>query len=157
VTSKTTTPVFPNSIPEFTLSLKMKQTPSELFTVKTSADCADVMREVFDADHIEWVEEFVVIALSRSNKVMGFYKVSQGGISGTVADTRVIMQFALLSNACSIIIAHNHPSGNLKPSRQDEELTNKIRHAGNILDIKVLDHIILTSEGYYSFLDNGLM
>ena len=148
---------FTPAYPEFHIRLTHKTKQSELFPITQSADCATVARKIFDADSLEWVESFVVIALNRANKVLGFYKVSQGGITGTIADPRVILQFALLSNATSLILVHNHPSGNLKPSRQDEELTNKIKIAASYFDIKVLDHIILTSEAYTSFADEGLL
>jgi DNA repair protein RadC len=95
--------------------------------------------------------------LNRANKVLGIYDVSTGGIAGTVADPRVIFAAALKANACAIIISHNHPSGNLKPSRQDEELTEKIKQGGQFLDIKLLDQVILTAEGYYSFAYEGLL
>lgn len=99
----------------------------------------------------------VMICLNRAGDVIGFYKISQGGVTGTVCDPRVILQVALLSNATSIIICHNHPSGNTKPSRQDEEITKKIKMAVSYFDIKLLDHIILTAETHLSFLDQGLL
>ncbi len=102
------------------------------------------------------VEQFKVLFLNQANKVLGIYEVSTGGITGTVADPRVIFAAALKANCCAIIISHNHPSGNLKPSRQDEELTQKIKQGGQLLDIKLLDHIILTAEEYFSFGDEGL-
>jgi DNA repair protein RadC len=89
--------------------------------------------------------------------VLCLFNVSSGGITGTVADPRLIYTAALKVNAVSLILSHNHPSGALKPSRQDEELTQKIKSAGAFLDIKVLDHVILSSEGYYSFADEGLI
>ena len=95
--------------------------------------------------------------MNRANKVLGVYKVSSGGVTGTVADPKQIFTAALKANACAIVLSHNHPSGNLKPSRQDEQLTSKIKEAGSFLDIKVLDHIIVTSEAYYSFADEGLL
>lgn len=95
--------------------------------------------------------------LNRANKVLGILEASSGGISGTVADPRLVFVAALKANASNIIISHNHPSGNLNPSKADEELTQKIKQAGQLLDIKLFDHIIVTSEGYYSFADEGLM
>jgi DNA repair protein RadC len=89
--------------------------------------------------------------------VLGYCQISSGGLSGTVADVRIIMQAALKSNACSIILSHNHPSGNLIPSEADKDLTKKIREAGKFLDIPALDHLIITSETYFSFADEGLM
>ncbi|HSY60335.1 MAG TPA: JAB domain-containing protein [Cytophaga sp.] len=144
-------------IPEFHISLKMKAKPSELITITDTESAANAARRCFDADSIEWVESFIVIALNRANKALGFYKISSGGITATVADPKVILQFALLSNATSIILVHNHPSGNLKPSFADEQLTKKIDEAASYLDIKVLDHIIVTTEGSYSFVDEGLL
>ena len=86
-----------------------------------------------------------------------FQIVSEGGITGTVADPRIILKKALEQNAVSIILCHNHPSGNLRPSRADEELTVKIKGAAHFLDIRVLDHIIVSDDGYYSFADEGLL
>ncbi len=85
------------------------------------------------------------------------FEVSTGGVTGTVADPKLVFVAALKANACSIIISHNHPSGNLKPSQADEHLTQKIKLAGQFLDIKLIDHIIVSSEGYYSFADEGLI
>ncbi len=102
-------------------------------------------------------EEFKVLLLNRANRVTGVYEASAGGITGTVADPRLILAVAIKSVSVSIILAHNHPSGNLKPSRADEELTAKIKEAGKYHEIKVLDHIIISSESYYSFADEGLL
>jgi DNA repair protein RadC len=146
-----------NRIPEFSITLSHKVKASDLFTVTTSSDVAEVARKCFNDGEIEWRECFLVIALSKANKVIGFHRVSSGGLTGTVADPRIILQFALLSNACSLILSHNHPSGSLKPSRADEELTQKIKTAASYLDIKVLDHVIITAEGYYSFADEGVI
>lgn len=142
-------------LPEFEISLKNKCKKSELRVVSGSEDAAKVCRECFDDGKIDWIEEFVVIALNRANKVLGFYKVSSGGVSGTVADPKVIFQFALLSNASGLIISHNHPSGNTTPSQADLNLTKKLVHAAAFLDIKILDHIIVTDESHYSFADEG--
>jgi DNA repair protein RadC len=98
-----------------------------------------------------------MISLNRANKVIGYYKVSKGGMTGTIADPKVIFTMALNSGATSIIVAHNHPSGNLQPSPQDKQITSKLINAGKLLDINVFDHIILTSNSYYSFLDEGQM
>lgn len=143
------------TLPQFEISLKYKGKKSQLKIVKTSDDAAEVCRKCFDEAKIDWVEEFIVIALNQGNKVMGFYKISSGGISGTIADPRVIFQFALLSNATSLILSHNHPSGNLQPSNSDITLTDKIVNAAKYFDIKVLDHIIITDEAHYSFADEG--
>lgn len=95
--------------------------------------------------------------LNRAQRVLGIYELSTGGVTGTVADPKLVFIAALKANACNIILSHNHPSGNLKPSSADEQLTKKIATAGMYMDIKVADHVIITSEGYYSFADEGLL
>ncbi len=102
---------------------------------------------------MEIKEEFYVLLLDRANHVLGYHVLSQGGTAATVVDPKILFALAVESLASSIIIAHNHPSGNLKPSQQDIRLTNKVKNAGDTLDINLLDHIIITKEGYYSFAD----
>ena len=102
-------------------------------------------------------EIFAVAFLNKANKVVHFRKISEGGITNTVADPRIILRTALEQNAVSLVLCHNHPSGSLKPSRQDEELTQKIKEAARFLDIRVLDHIIVSEEGYFSFADEGIL
>lgn len=102
-------------------------------------------------------EEFWVVFLSRSNKIISRKKISQGGISGTVTDVRIILKMAIEQLASGIILCHNHPSGNLEPSKADILITEKIKEAGKLMDINVLDHIIVTNESYYSFADEGIM
>ena len=100
-------------------------------------------------------EVFAVLFLNRANKINHFEIISEGGISGTVADPRIILKKALEEDAVSIVLCHNHPSGNLKPSRADEILTTKIKEAAKYFDITILDHLIVSDEGYYSFADDG--
>jgi len=102
-------------------------------------------------------EVFAVVFLNRANKVNHFEIISKGGITGTVADPRIILKKALEEEATSIILCHNHPSGNLQPSRADEEITKKIKEAAGYLDIKIIDHIIVSEEGFYSFADEGML
>jgi DNA repair protein RadC len=102
-------------------------------------------------------EVFAIVFLNQANRVNHFEVISQGGITGTVADPRLILKKALELHAVNIILCHNHPSGNLKPSKSDEDLTIKIRDAAKILDIKVIDHIIVSREGYFSFADEGML
>lgn len=102
-------------------------------------------------------EEFRVIYLNRANKILANERISTGGITGTVADVKIIFKKALELLASSIILAHNHPSGNLTPSAADIQLTRKMRETGKIMEIDVLDHIIVTESGYYSFADNGTL
>ncbi len=102
-------------------------------------------------------EEFWIILLNRANRVVGREKISSGGVSSTVVDAKVIFRKAIQYLACSVILAHNHPSGNLRPSQADIELTKKLKKAGESLDISVLDHLIITQKGFYSFADEGII
>jgi DNA repair protein RadC len=122
--------------------------------VKTSADVATYLQTLLK-DHRH--EVFAVLFLNRANKINHFEIVSEGGMTGTVADPRMILKKALEQDAVSLILCHNHPSGSLKPSRADEELTQKIKEASKYFDIKVLDHIIVSDDGYYSFADEGIL
>jgi len=143
-------------VPEIKISLKVdKVKKSELTKITSSKDGYEVLQQIFDADKIDWIEEAIILCLNRANKVIGFYKLSSGGQSGTVMDQKVIFTIALNCTASGIIIAHNHPSGQLFPSDADIRITKTIKDAGDIMDIKLLDHIIVTDEGYYSFADSG--
>ena len=122
--------------------------------VSDSRDIAQYLQSLLK-DHLH--EVFAVVYLNRSNRINHFEIISQGGITGTVADPRIIMKKALEEDAVSLILCHNHPSGSLKPSRADEELTQKIKQAAQFFDIKVLDHIIVSEMGYYSFADEGIL
>ncbi len=102
-------------------------------------------------------EEFWLLMLNRANRVLGRFKVSQGGISGTVIDTRIILKKALDSLASSIIVCHNHPSGNKQPSEADVKITEKLKNAAEILEIKLLDHLIIAEKSYFSFADEGMI
>ena len=114
------------------------------------------MRSIW-SDDLEIREEFNILLLNRANHVLGWFNVSVGGTSATVIDPKLIFSVALKCNASGVILAHNHPSGNLNPSDADLNLTTKLKEGGKILEIKILDHIILTSESYYSFADEGIM
>jgi DNA repair protein RadC len=102
-------------------------------------------------------EAFVVMFLNRANNTVGYATISTGGLSGTVADAKVIYQYALLCNASAIICLHNHPSGNLQPSKDDIELTKRIKEIGSLLECPMLDHLIITETNYYSFADEGML
>ena len=123
-------------------------------TIKQSSDVAAYLQA--ELGHKQ-MESFVVVYLNRANTIIRQEIISEGGITGTVADPRIILKKALDHHAVSIILCHNHPSGNLKPSKADEQLTNKIKNAAAFLDIQVMDHIIVSEEGYYSFADEGLV
>ena len=144
-------------VAEVELVYKTKVKVSERPVIRDSKDMQHVLRQIWDESKMEMQEQFKVVLLNRGNKVIGVYDASSGGICGTVADPRLILASAIKSLAVSIILSHNHPSGHLKPSKADEELTQKIKMAAAYHDIKVLDHIIIASEGYYSFADEGLL
>ena len=128
--------------------------PLQKTIISTSRDIAGYLQvRLKDYRH----EVFAVLFLNRANKINHFEIISEGGITGTVADPRVILRKALEEDAVNIILCHNHPSGSLKPSRADEQLTTKIREAARLLDIAVIDHIIVSETGYYSFADEGLL
>ncbi len=145
------------NVAEVELIYKSKVKASDRPQIASSKDAYSVVLNLWDENKIEFVEQFKVLFLNRANKVLGACDVSTSGITGTVADPRVIFVAALKVNCCAIILSHNHPSGNLKPSRQDEELTQKIKQGGQLLEIKLLDHLIVTTEAYYSFADEGLL
>jgi len=122
--------------------------------ITCSKDIFDLLHRQFkDLHH----EEFWILLLSRSNTVLSQHLISKGGQAGTIADPKIIYKTALENNAASIILAHNHPSGNLKPSQADINLTRKLREGGNLLDITVLDHLIFTDTSYLSFADEGIV
>jgi DNA repair protein RadC len=122
--------------------------------IASSQDAFEILQpRMADLPH----EEFVVLMLNRANEVIGKYDLSKGGIAGTVVDPKLIFKAALEYLACGIILCHNHPSGNPKPSPEDLKITKKLKDAGTLMEIDVLDHIIIAGEGYYSFADEGLM
>jgi DNA repair protein RadC len=122
--------------------------------IRSSKDAFAILHaDLRDLSH----EEFWVLTLNRANRVMNKVMVSKGGLAGTVADAKIIFQEALLGRAAAIIIAHNHPSGNLNPSQADREITKKLKNAGDFLDLPVLDHLIISEGGYFSFADEGLI
>ena len=138
-----------------TLELGRRRKLSEINkteSIKSSKDVFDLFNDTLsDLDY----EEFWAVFLNRGNKILKKYKVSQGGLSGTVTDVRLIIKEAILQLSSGIILVHNHPSGNLKPSEQDIALTKKISEAAKYFDINVLDHLIIGGGSYYSFADEG--
>jgi DNA repair protein RadC len=132
---------------------KLSEVP-EVSQIKCSKDVADIFQPILsDLAH----EEFWILFLNRSNKVINRMKLSQGGISGTVTDVRIVMKKAIEFLASGIIVCHNHPSGNLNPSESDTKITQKIKEAGILMDIQLLDHLIISDKDYYSFADNGML
>lgn len=145
-------------IPEIEISVKFKGVKKdELFTVTSSKGIYEACLEVFNADTIDWKEECIIFCLNKSMKIIGFSKVSSGGMDSTIVDGKIIFTIALKACASRIVVAHNHPSGTLRPSNQDVTITRKLKEMGEIMEIPVLDHIIVTTDGYYSFADNGIL
>lgn len=124
--------------------------------IENSNDCYEVIRKFYHED-IEVYESFFILLLNRANNTIGYAKISQGGIVGTVIDTKLIAKYCIDSLASSVILAHNHPSGNLGVSSADKEITIKIKNTLAIFDCKVLDHLIITENKYTSFADEGIL
>ncbi|WP_347159834.1 JAB domain-containing protein [Pontibacter chitinilyticus] len=144
-------------VAEVKLSYRARVKPSQRPQVTSSTDTYNILKQSWDTGKLEFVEQFKVLLLNRANRVLGIYELSTGGVAGTVADPKLVFVAALKACASSLILCHNHPSGNLKPSAADLQLTKKLKQGGELLDIAVLDHLILTSESYYSLADEGLL
>jgi DNA repair protein RadC len=144
-------------VAEIELIYKTKVKASERPSIAEPKDAAILLKALWNEGKIDFVEQFKILLLNRANRVLGVVDISSGSAVGTIADPRLIFSAALKANAVSLILSHNHPSGNIKPSLADERLTLKIKEAGKYLDIKLLDHVIITSEGYYSFAEEGLL
>ena len=144
-----------NYIPE----LKLRYNKGKLGTaqVTSSKHAADFLRTIFSKNTIELQEQFIVLYLNKQNQIIGYYKHTIGAIDGTIVDPRIVFSTALKSLSSAIILCHNHPSGALKASNEDIKLTGKIKEGARLLDINLLDHIILTRNGYFSFTDEGLL
>lgn len=123
--------------------------------IKSSKESYEVFKEMYDSDTLEYTESAIALFLNRANKTIGWRKISDGGITGCLIDVRVVLSVALKCGATGIILSHNHPSGNLTPSAADLTLTRKLKAAAEVVDISLLDHIIVSNEGYYSLADNG--
>lgn len=138
------------------LTYNTKVKSSERPVIHNSEDIYRLLVDhVYNEGTIQYKEYLKLILLNNSSKVLGVSHISEGGINETSADIRIIMQAAILGNASSIILAHNHPSGSLKPSAQDDLVTTNLRKAAKLFNITLLDHIIVTDSGYYSYLDEG--
>ena len=117
----------------------------------------EILKAAWNEDKIEFIEQFKVVLLNRGNRVLGIYNLSTGGTCGTICDVKLVFAAAIKSNASSIILAHNHPSGQLFPSDADKRYTQKLVLVGELMEIPILDHLIITKESFYSFVDNGIM
>src|SRR3989337_1007587 len=131
-------------VAELQLSYKSKVKASLRPKISRSKDVEDVLRKYWNEDTLELHEQFKILLLNRAHRVIGIFEVSSGGLAGTVADPKLIFACALKAAASGIILAHNHPSGNINPSQADIDLTKKLRDGGKLLDTQVLDHIVIT-------------
>jgi DNA repair protein RadC len=135
-------------------SLKKEDTDFEKIKVTNSKDCADYIKQ-FYSDDIEIYESCFILLLNRANYTIGYAKISQGGVAGTIVDVKIIAKYVIDSLACAVILAHNHPTGNLKASSADLAITDKVIKTLDCMDTKLLDHIILTKDSYLSLSDEG--
>jgi len=139
---------------EIQLRYKTKTPASERVKISSSDAARDYLMKVWDHDTIELRESFYAIFLNSAMRVLGWIKIGDGGISGVVADKKLILATGLKSGASSFMVAHNHPSGSLKPSESDFKITGELKKCGEVLDLELVDHLIVTTTGYYSFADN---
>ena len=137
------------------VELSYKPQFKKLHKVASSEDAYKYLLPTYKKGTICYKEYFKVLFLNQASQVLGYTLISEGGITDTTVDVRVILQAALLTNSVALILAHNHPSGNLKPSKEDLRLTKQVKDAAQLMRITVLDHLILTDAGYYSFADEG--
>lgn len=142
-------------VAEVELSYRNRVPYKERKKIFGSYDAYKTLRENYSDATIDYRETFKVLYMNQNCQVLGCSTISEGGITNTMADVRLILQGALLTNATVMILAHNHPSGSTRPSREDDVLTRKITEAARLLDVRVADHIILTSEEFYSYADEG--
>jgi DNA repair protein RadC len=138
---------------EVKLTYETRVKASERYRIKNAEDAAALFFKVWDRSTIEHVEEVKMIMLNRANRVLGVAHLTKGGLNGSIIDTRVILQYAIKANASAVILAHNHPSGNLGASEADIRITKTVREALKLMDIELLDHLILTYEEKYSTIE----
>lgn len=147
--------MIPEILAEVQISYSSHIKAKDRMKVTGSSDAADAFRAIWPAyDHIEFS---YMLMMNRQNQILGYHQLSKGGMTGAVVDVRVIFQVALKACATSLILAHNHPSGNLDTSDADRKITRQIKEAGLILDIPLLDHLIMTTDSYFSMADEGLL
>jgi len=138
------------------LSLKRNESNYKKVKIGSSDDAADYVRQFYH-DDITIYESVFMLLLNRANNTIGYVKISQGGITGSVVDPKLILKFTIDALASGVILVHNHPSGNLQPSEGDKEVTHRVKTLLNLCDTKLLDHVILTEKSYFSFADNGIL
>ena len=145
---------YKSTIPEF--KLRFEKSDFVKAKISISKDAADYCKQFF-FDDINIYESFFMVLLNNENNTIGFAKISQGGITGTIIDPMIVAKYAIESLAKGVILCHNHPSGNLNPSNSDKFCTEKIKEGLSFFDCKVLDHIIITTDNFYSFADSGII
>lgn len=145
------------TVPDIQIYYSPKLKISQLPIVTDSKQAYHLFMQRWDKGKIEFIEEFKILLLNKNNRVLGIYHISTGGMCNTVVDPKVIFIAALKACSTAIILAHNHPSGNLKPSANDITITQRLKQAGQLLDIMVLDHLIITYEGFTSLNEQGLL
>lgn len=143
-------------ISEINVTYKSQIPENKRPKISNSSDAEQIFRSVWE-DDIELWESFYLMMLNRRNAVKGVKRIAVGGISGVVADVKIILGISLKTLSCGIVVAHNHPSGNIHPSEADKKLTDKLKQGCKLLDLSFLDHVILTATDYYSFADHGLL
>ncbi|WP_442588248.1 JAB domain-containing protein [Pedobacter sp. AW31-3R] len=137
----------------YTPNFKVSSRPK----INSSFDAYEIFIQQWHSGRIQLLEEFKILLMSRRNRVLGIVNISKGGISGTIADPKVIFVAALKSCASALILCHNHTTGELKPSVEDIAMTRKLKAAGKLLDIEILDHLIISEDQYFSFTDKGIL
>lgn len=145
-------------IPEIELIVAMHDAPDVYYILKSSKDAYEISQEVFNKGLMIFKEEAFIIALNRANKAVGWYRISSGGVSGTIIDPKIV--FTCLLNCpgtTGFLLMHNHPSGKLTPSEADNRITKKLKDGGALLDIALMDHLIVSMDGYYSYADEGML
>lgn len=145
------------SVTEVELVYRNKIRQDDRLMINTAETAYEVFMSAWDMNKIELCEQFMILLLDRGNHCLGISNISTGGISTCIVDPKIVFATALKAKASGILMAHNHPSGNLKPSRADISLTEKIKQAGQLLDISIMDHLIVTPQSYYSFANEGLI
>ena len=144
------------NLAEIQVSYRNKQ--ENKVKISHSKDATEILYSLFNKDTIEYLEQFYLLLLNKANKVLGWINLSNGGTAGTIVDVKVIYAIALITNSSSVLICHNHPSGNIQPSDTDKNLTKVIYEAGKLFSISLLDHIIITADkSYFSFADEGIL
>ncbi len=146
-----------SALQEVQLSYRNKLKASQRPKINKAEDALALFRTVWNEDEMELVESFKMLLMNNANRVLGVYHGSTGGTTGTIVDIRILLMVALKSNACKIIVAHSHPSGNLTPSQADLKITERLKDAAKLMDITLLDHLILTTESFHSFANEGLL